>query len=391
MSVAPPPAARSAPLRVAIVTTGRFHVCDLARELDARGHEVALYSLVPPARTTRFGLPPRCNRWLGPYLMPVYAACRAARRAGAGASSNRLLYAVVDRLVARVVAPCDVLIGMSQMSAAAMRSVRRRYAARTVLERGSRHIASQREILDRIATATRGAASVPQWAVARELAEYEIADVISVPARHVERSFVERGVTAGKLFRNPYGVDLDMFPATPARPPQAPPSIIMVGEWSMRKGCDVLAAAWRRLAPRGVRLLHVGRIGDAPLPDEPGFEHRGVVDQGALSSCYAGAHVFALASREEGLALVQIQALACGLPVVATDFTGAEDLREYVGDPRAIAIVPAGDVDALAGALADQLAHARTMRGVRDLLGAGRERLSWRAYGARYDAMLRAA
>jgi len=377
-------------MRVAIVTAGRFHVCDLARELDAHGHDVALYSLVPPWRTRRFGLPARCNRWLGPYLAPVYAACRAARRAGAGAVVNRILYAAVGRVAARAVERCDVLIGMSQMSGAAMRAAQRRFGARAVLERGSRHIASQREILAGIPCRGR-ATLVPDWAVARELAEYEIADVISVPSRHVERSFVERGVAAHKLFRNPYGVDLDMFPATAAPPPDAPPTVIMVGEWSLRKGCDVLANAWRQLVPGGVRLVHVGRVGDAPLPDEPGFAHRGSVEQHALTACYAGAHVFALASREEGLALVQVQALASGLPVVATDYTGAADLQEYLDDPGAITVVPVNDAGALAQALQAQLSAPRSPQRLRDLLRSGRQRLSWREYGARYDAMLRAA
>jgi len=378
-------------MRIAIITAGRFHILDLARELDACGHEVALYSLVPPWRTRGFGLPQPCNRWLGPYLAPAYAICRAARKCGAASVGNRFLYAAVDRVAAGSVGACDVLIGMSQMSAASMLSVRRRFGARTVLERGSRHIASQREILEGIPGSMPRATPVPDWAVRRELVEYELADLIAVPSRHVERSFTERGVAAHKLFRNPYGVDLEMFPATTAPAPEAPPTVIMVGKWSLRKGCDVLAEAWGRLATAGVRLVHVGPLGDAPLPRGPGFAHRGTVDQRALSSCYAGAHVFALASREEGLALVQIQALASGLPVVATEYTGAEDLQEYVDDPRAIAIVPVNDVDALAGALGTQLAYARSMTSARDLLGSARDRLSWREYGRRYDAMLRVA
>src|SRR5215468_719158 len=107
-------------MRVAIITAGRFHICDLARELDACGHDVALYSLVPPWRTRGFGLPERCNRWLGPYLAPAYALYRAARQAGAVSTANRLLYAAVDRVAAHVVGACDVVIGMSQMSAASM-------------------------------------------------------------------------------------------------------------------------------------------------------------------------------------------------------------------------------------------------------------------------------
>lgn len=376
-------------MRVAIITAGRFHILDLARELDACGHEVALYSLVPPWRTRSFGLPPHCNRWLGPYLAPVYALYQAARRTGAVSAANRLLYAAVDRVAANVVGACDVVIGMSQMSAASMQRLRQRFGARTVLERGSRHIVSQREILEGIPGQAPNAKPVADWSVRRELAEYEIADVITVPSKHVERSFTERGISSRKLFRNPYGVDLSMFPATATPAHGTPPTIITVGKWSLRKGCDVLVDAWRQLAGRGVRLLHVGALGDAPIPDDAGFEHRGAVEQRALTSCYAGAHIFALASREEGLALVQVQALASGLPVAATDFTGAEDLRECLEDPRAIAIAPANDVARLAAALETQLAYARSMSGVRDVLRSARDGLSWREYGRRYDAMLR--
>jgi glycosyltransferase involved in cell wall biosynthesis len=376
-------------MRVAILTAGRFHICDLARELDACGHEVALYSLLPPSRTRVFGLPQRCNRWLGPYLAPVWALYQAARRVGAASLAQRFLYAALDRVAANLVGACDVLIGMSQMSATTMQRASRRFAARTVLERGSRHIVSQREILEGIPGRTPGSTSVPEWAVRRELAEYQIADRITVPSLHVERSFTERGIPPGKLFRNPYGVDLAMFPATAAPPHDTPPTIITVGKWSLRKGCDVLVDAWRRLATRGVRLLHVGPLGDAPLPADPGFTHCAAVEQRLLTRYYAGAHVFALASREEGLALVQVQALASGLPVAATDHTGAEDLRECLEDPRAIAIAPANDVARLVGALEAQLAFARSMSGVRNLLRSGRETLSWSGYGRRYDAMLR--
>jgi alpha-maltose-1-phosphate synthase len=371
-------------MRVAILSAGRFHICDLARELDACGHEVALYSLVPPWRTRAFGLPARCNRWLGPALVPVYALYRAARRAGAVSTADRLLYAAVDHAGA-----CDVLIGMAQMSGTAMRRIRRRFGARTVLERGSRHILSQRAILESIPGRAAPAKPVADWSVRRELAEYEIADAIAVPSRHVERSFTDRGIAPRKLFRNPYGVDLAMFPATAAPASDTPPTIITVGKWSLRKGCDVLVAAWRQLARQGVRLLHVGRLGDAPVPSDPGFTHHDAVEQRELTRYYSGAHVFALASREEGLALVQVQALASGLPLAATDHTGAEDLRECLEDPRAIAVAPANDVTRLVDALQAQLAYAQSLRGTRDLLRHGRETLSWSGYGRRYNAMLR--
>jgi glycosyltransferase involved in cell wall biosynthesis len=220
----------------------------------------------------------------------------------------------------------------------------------------------------------------------RELSDYQLADVIVIPSQHVERSFLERGVPSERLFRNPYGVDLKEFHPTPAPSPD-PPTVLMTGTWSLRKGCDVLVEAWRRL--RGVRLMHVGPVEDCRLPEDGNFEHHRPVRASRLKDFYAQGHVFALASREEGLALVQAQALACGLPLVCTDRTGGEDLKAFVDDPALIRVVPPDDPRALAEGLQEALDRARRAAGPRDLLGRGRERLSWPAYAERYDRFLR--
>ncbi len=369
-------------MRIAILTSGRFHVCDLARELDALGHDVAFYSLVPPWRTRAFGLPARCNRWLLPYLAPAFLAARAARGTRLEAAAQERLVAALDLAASRRIARCDVFIGMSGMSTAAAEAVRRKYGARVFIERGSRHVLSQREILEAIRPA--GAPPpVSDDAVRREQADYDVADTVVVPSRHVVRSFTERGFPEARLFRNPYGVDLAMFPPTPA--PAGEPTIVTAGRWSLQKGCDVLAEAWSGLTAS--RLVHVGEVGDAALPETAGFEHHAAVEQRELTRYYARGDVFALASRQEGLALVQAQALASGLPLVCTDRTGGEDLRDLLPDPGVVSVVPADDPAAFGRALADALGRPRT-RGPRDL-GVARDALSWRAYGLRYDAALK--
>lgn len=83
----------------------------------------------------------------------------------------------------------------------------------------------------------------------------------------------------------PYGVDLNMFPATQAPSLEVRPQIIMAGTGSLQKGCDVLVDAWRRL--RDVGLIHVGSVGDAPLPREPDFKHYSPVEQHHLTRFYA--------------------------------------------------------------------------------------------------------
>jgi hypothetical protein len=63
-------------MRIAIVSTGRFHVLDLARELAALGHDVRYYSFVPHQRAEQFGLPRAFDRGLLPLPLPVTAAQR---------------------------------------------------------------------------------------------------------------------------------------------------------------------------------------------------------------------------------------------------------------------------------------------------------------------------
>jgi glycosyltransferase involved in cell wall biosynthesis len=90
-----------------------------------------------------------------------------------------------------------------------------------------------------------------------------------------------------------------------------------------------------------------------------------------------------LASREEGLAVVQCQALASGLPLVCTDRTGGSDLAG-LGIARLIHVVPAGDPEALRRALAQALDDSTGNTGVARITAAERETLSWRAYAMRH-------
>ena len=368
------------PLSIGVATIGRHHVLDLARELAALGHQVAFWSVVPRRQTARYGLPAAARRSLLPRLLPLVVA----RRYGGSrlsAVAGRELLAAADRVIARRLEPCDVFIGMSGLCVESARAARARYGATVFLERGSRHVLSQKAILDDLRRGGLRADTVPDYVVERELAGYALADRIAVPAKHVEQSFLDEGVAADKLFRNPYGVDLSMFPPTPA-PGTHLPTLLFAGAWSYQKGVDRLEAAWRTLD--GVRLLHVGPVGDAPLPAAPGFVHVDPVPQWRLPEYYAQAHVFVMASRQEGLSLVQAQALACGVPVVCTDRTGGADLQTMLSDPGWVSVVASEDVEALAASIRSMLARALNLHGQRNLLGETRSHLGWAAYAERY-------
>lgn len=128
-----------------------------------------------------------------------------------------------------------------------------------------------------------------------------------------------------------------------------------------RMGLDVALDAWARLGQPGPRLLVVGdgpsRPALAARAAELGLGERvrflGLVGDEVLRDCYRAADVALVPSVAlEGFGLVVLEALACGLPVVATDAGGPGEVLSGL-DPTLV--VPAGD----AVALADRLDRAR--------------------------------
>src|SRR5262249_48449087 len=156
----------------------------------------------------------------------------------------------------------------------------------------SQHILSQDEIL----AAIPGAERPTKFIIDRELAGYKLADRIAIPSTHVKQSFKRDPQSFEKLFQNTYGVDLMMFPLRNEKPLADQTELIFAGGWSLRKGCDLLRAAIKRV-PK-VRLRHVGPIVDLAFPfDDPQFEHTPTVPQWTLQSHYAKADALLHASQ----------------------------------------------------------------------------------------------
>jgi glycosyltransferase involved in cell wall biosynthesis len=102
----------------------------------------------------------------------------------------------------------------------------------------------------------------------------------------------------------------------------------------------------------------------------------------------AAASIFALSSRAEGYPMVILEAMSCGLPVVAFDcLTGP---REMITDGTDGLLVPDGDIEGLADALSSLMSKdpaGRREMGQAAVLKA--EQHSQRNIGARWEAMLR--
>jgi len=167
--------------------------------------------------------------------------------------------------------------------------------------------------------------------ITKEEAEYEAADIITVPSSFAYCSFLEMGIPEFKLRKVPYGVDIQRF-AKVVDPTPDRFDVLFVGQVSFRKGVPDLIDAFGRLKHGKKHLRIVGGmrpemkryLKQNPLQDD--VEFLGHIPQVQLKHIMSRSHVMVLPSIEEGLACVQAQALACGCPVIGTWHTGAEDL-----------------------------------------------------------------
>jgi D-inositol-3-phosphate glycosyltransferase len=158
----------------------------------------------------------------------------------------------------------------------------------------------------------------------------------------------------------PPGVDTKHFHPLAARRALAKPYILCVGRLDdLRKNISLLLTAFSRLPDR---LSHVQLVtaGSAPPPPdywaqvaamglEKRVRHVPRPETDELVKLYQQAAVFALPSDEEGLGVVILEAMACGVPVVATRCGGPEGI---VTDGSDGYLVPLDDAQAMADRLA---------------------------------------
>lgn len=380
-------------MRVVQAVFGVFHHFELAHQLRRRGHLRRVYSTWPWARLKREGLPHELVRtfptWhTAEYLLhrtghaPPAVTAKLAEWAALG--FDRYTLGRIDR------EECDALIAISGAGLLTGRRVQERGGV-FVCDRGSTHQRFQEAVvLEEYVRWGIPAPLAKPHIVLREEAIYSQADAITVPSTAAKRSFIEMGIAAEKVHVIPYGVRLDKF-----RPSGTPPAesfnLLFAGGVSLRKGVPYLLEAFAQLRHPRKRLTVVGAI--APemrallgrLPTES-VSFTGPLPQSELAKRMAASQALVLPSVEEGLALVQGQAMACGCPVIATAATGAEDLFT---DGVEGFIVPNRDVAALAGRM-QQLTDDPGLQ--RRLSAAALEKVKslggWESYGDAWETLL---
>lgn len=212
---------------------------------------------------------------------------------------------------------------------------------------------------------------------------------------HAARRFASRYFDADYRVL-PNGVDPSRFhprvPALPDDDDSGAPTILFVGRFYPRKGFPILLAALPRIAARipGARLLVVG---DGPLdPWYRALARRAPCDVrflGELSwadipRAYGSADVFVAPSTgSESFGIVHLEAMASGVPIVASDIEG---YREILDPGREALLFPNRDERSLADAVIRVL---RDPELARSMAAAGRrkaERYAWSEIARNLDS-----
>lgn len=316
------------PYKVLISVLGRFHAFDLAKQLNRHELLYKINTSLPKFKVQEWDISAdKIHSNLYIELIRRYSPNGWKKKAAdwaykAQAISNK-----------KLLKNADIFIGWSGSSLEALLEAKK-MGKLTILERGSTHYNYQMHILKE-EYALYGKQFEPNFQTwQRELQEYELADYISIPSTFVKNTFIEHGVPEEKLLVNPYGVDLTHFKKIEKKDQVF--RIITSGNLSIQKGTKYLLEAFDQLNLDNAEIWHLGSINDDMKEwlsqyKNPNVHFLGHKPQNELYQYYSQGSVFVLMSVQEGLAMVQPQAMACGLPLIISTNTGGSDLISEQG------------------------------------------------------------
>jgi len=160
--------------------------------------------------------------------------------------------------------------------------------------------------------------------IQRDQEQWSLADLILSPSEFVSSEIISMGGKTERLALVPYGIPEEWLAHQPN--PQ-PGRVLFVGSVGLRKGNHYLAEATRILRRRGVQC-QVRVVGpyDSEAIQRPEFQgptYIGQVPRSQVLTEFLLADIFVLPTLSEGLALVHLEAMACGLPVITTPNCGS--------------------------------------------------------------------
>ena len=275
------------------------------------------------------GIPPNLVKrmWL-----PEIVQKAVKRLGGTGEQSNWVNNELFARKAAWMMTDCDVVHFVHSVGREAARKAKRS-GALVICDMREEHPHYQQQILSEEAKRLQIEFTVPGSSYRhRIIEEIHLADYIFCPSSYAKRTFVAQGISEDKLVVCPYGVDTTTFTPREGSRASAQFNILFLGSICMRKGVHYLLEAYQNAGLKNARLLLAGPVDPSFRPVlrcyEGLFEEVGPIPHSQVLQQYQEADVFVMPSLADSYALVVLEAMSAGLPVIISENTGTADVIE---------------------------------------------------------------
>ena len=217
--------------------------------------------------------------------------------------------------------------------------------------------------------------------LARKTREIDLAELVICPSNFVLESIPENMRAAKKCVVVPFGSPAVSALTASSTDPHRPLRVLFAGAMTQRKGLADLFAAMTLLHSKNIQLVVMGslirkldwyRSQFSDFIYEPPRPHVEVLQ--SMRTC----DVLVLPSIVEGRALVQQEAMACGLPVIATRNAGADDI---IIDGETGFLVPIRSPEAIAEKISWCADNRAALTGMGTAAQNAASELTWQHYG----------
>ena len=247
-----------------------------------------------------------------------------------------------DRWTSKRILGSDIFLTRSSTALETIK-VAKAHGIKTILYRGSSEIRFQHKIRREEFTKFGLEGEYEDGrSVERELEEYRLTDYIYTPSSYSAKTYVDSGIPAEKIIHFP--LSAEKFESV-VKKEHAGINVVYVGSVSVAKGVPYLLEAASRLADRkDISFTLIGNISsemeEIRKKYEGNIDYAGKVRHHKLADFYGEADFLVFPTTDDGFGQVMVEAMSCGLPVIATDHSGAPDIIE---DGVNGFVVPAGN------------------------------------------------
>ncbi len=333
-------------MKVAISVLRPFHITKMANALRRHTDGVDIWTAAP--RRFFRDLDPQIKTHLVPEPVEVFARLSKLRLSPAIFRQGLLLW---DRTVAALMPRAEMVVGLATQALYTGEAAHRRGAS-FVLDRACPHVDFQQRMVREESEKT-GAVFTPEpaWFRDRQLREYDLADAILVPSHYSGRTFPPH--LQSKLILAPL-LGRAQAKGAVRLERNTPFTVGVLGGHPLRKGYLYLLEAWRRLNLPNARLLIRSSSDFSAFPrlaellkTTPNVELIEYIPN--IAEFYGRCDLFVLPSMDDGFGMALFEAMANGVPAIATRNCGASELLTDGVDGL---VIDAGSVDALAASIA---------------------------------------